>query len=101
MPTDTSWPVNRRGISYTIYDSALVREKERAGIHYQEAPGWSPPDTWICHIPLPGLEREMCKPHDVVKIADTWDELADWMEVDPDRSEGHGRGIQRRLRSGP
>jgi fumarate reductase flavoprotein subunit len=70
------------GISYTIYDSALLREKESAGIHYQEAPGWSPPDTWICHIPLPGLEREMRKPHDVIKIADTWDELADWMEVD-------------------
>jgi fumarate reductase flavoprotein subunit len=70
------------GLSYTIYDSALVREKEARGIHYQEAPGWAPPDTWICHIPLPGLERELRKPHDGVKIADTWEELADWMGVD-------------------
>jgi fumarate reductase flavoprotein subunit len=70
------------GLSYTIYDSALVRQKERDGIYHQEAPGWAPPDTYICHIPLPGLERELNKPHDVIKIADTWDELADWMEVD-------------------
>ncbi len=70
------------GISYTIYDSELVRQKEKDGIYHQEAPGWAPPDTYICNIPFPGLERELQKPHDVIKIADTWDELADWMEVD-------------------
>ena len=70
------------GISYTIYDSALVRQKEREGIYDQMAPGWFPPDTYICHIPLPGLERELQRPNDMVKIAGTWDELADWMGVD-------------------
>lgn len=70
------------GISYTIYDSALVQHKEEEGIYDQMAPGWFPPETYICHIPLPGLERELRKPRDIVKIADTWDELADWMEVD-------------------
>jgi fumarate reductase flavoprotein subunit len=70
------------GLSYTIYDSGLVRQKERDGIYHQEAPGWAPPDTYICNIPLPGLERELRKPHEVVKVADSWDELADWMGVD-------------------
>jgi fumarate reductase flavoprotein subunit len=71
------------GISYTLYDSALIQHKEKEGIYNQSAPGWSPPDTYICHIPLPGLERELNKPHDVVKISDSWDELAAWMGVDP------------------
>ena len=70
------------GISYTIYDSGLVRHKEEVGIYDQMAPGWFPAETYICHIPLPGLERELKKPHDMIKIADTLDELADWMEVD-------------------
>ncbi len=70
------------GLSYTIYDSALIREKEREGIHNQMAPGWFPPDTYICHIPLPGLERELHRPNDMVKVADTWEELAGWMGVD-------------------
>lgn len=70
------------GISYTLYDTALLRHKEKEGIYDQMAPGWFPADTYICHIPLPGLEREMNRPNDMVKIADTWDELADWMGVD-------------------
>jgi fumarate reductase flavoprotein subunit len=71
------------GISYTLYDSALIQHKEKEGIYNQMAPGWFPPETYICHIPLPGLERELNKPHDVVKISDSWDELAAWMGVDP------------------
>ena len=71
------------GISYTLYDSALVQHKEREGIYNQMAPGWFPPETYITHIPLPGLERELQKPHDVVKISDSWDELATWMGVEP------------------
>ena len=70
------------GLSYTLYDSALIRQKEKEGIYNQMAPGWFPPETYICHIPLPGLERELQRPNDMVKIADTWGELADWMGVD-------------------
>ena len=72
-----------QGLSYTLYDSALIRAKEREGIYNQMAPGWSPPDTYITHIPLPGLEREMRKPRDVVKMADSWGEIAEWMDVEP------------------
>ena len=71
------------GISYALYDSALIQHKEKEGIYSQPAPGWSPPDTYVCHIPLPGLERELNKPRDLVMISDSWDELAAWMGVDP------------------
>jgi fumarate reductase flavoprotein subunit len=73
-----------QGLSYTIYDSALIRQKEKEGIYDQMAPGWFPADTYICHIPLPGLERELHRPNDMVKFADTWEELAAWMGVEPD-----------------
>ena len=72
------------GISYTLLDSALVRAKETEGIHNQMAPGWFPPDTYINAIPLPGLERELKKPHDVVKVSDSWDEIAAWMGAEPE-----------------
>ena len=71
------------GISYTLLDSALVRSKENAGIYNQMAPGWFPPDTYITSIPLPGLERELLKPHELVKAADSWDEIAAWIGADP------------------
>ena len=71
------------GLSYTLYDSAIVQGKERDGIYNQMAPGWFPPDTYITSIPLPGLEREMQKPRDVVKVSDSWDDIAAWMGVEP------------------
>jgi fumarate reductase flavoprotein subunit len=71
------------GISYTLYDSSLVQHKEREGVYNQQAPGWHPHDTWVTSIPLPGLERELNKPNDRVKVADSWDELAHWMGIDP------------------
>jgi fumarate reductase flavoprotein subunit len=71
------------GLSYTLLDSALVRAKEGAGIYNQMAPGWFPPDTFITSIPLPGLERELRKPHAAVKVADTWQEIAAWIGVAP------------------
>jgi fumarate reductase flavoprotein subunit len=71
------------GISYTIYDSAAIKQKEEQGIYNQMAPGWFPPETYISQIPLPGLERELRKPNDLIKIADTLDDLAQWMGVDP------------------
>ena len=67
--------VNKRGRRYVDEDYILQ--------FFQMAPGWSPPDTYITHIPLPGLEREMRKPRDVVKMADSWGEVADWMDVEP------------------
>jgi fumarate reductase flavoprotein subunit len=70
------------GLSYTLYDSALLEQKEKEGIYGQPAPGWHPHDTYVCHIPLPGLVREMSRPHDKIKIADTWGEIAEWMGAD-------------------
>lgn len=70
------------GLSYTLLDSALVRAKEANGIYDQMAPGWFPPDTYITSIPLPGLERELQKPHDLVKVSSSWDEIAAWMGVE-------------------
>jgi len=72
------------GLSYTLYDSALLEQKERDGIYGQPAPGWHPHDTYVVHIPLPGLVRELNKPNDKIKIADTWDEIADWIGVGPE-----------------
>ena len=71
------------GVSYTLLDSEWVRAKEREGIYDQMAPGWFPPDTYITSIPLPGLERELRKPHAALKCADSWDEIAAWMDTDP------------------
>lgn len=71
------------GISYTLLDSTLVRAKEAEGIYNQMAPGWFPPDTYINSIPLPGLERELRKPHDLVKVSDSWAEIAAWIGADP------------------
>jgi fumarate reductase flavoprotein subunit len=48
------------------------------------APGWFPPDTYITGIPLPGLERELRKPHELVKVADSWDDIAAWMGAEPE-----------------
>lgn len=71
------------GVSFTLLDTALVRAKEAEGIYNQMAPGWFPPDTYITHIPLPGLERELRKPHETVKVAGSWDEIAGWVSADP------------------
>jgi succinate dehydrogenase/fumarate reductase flavoprotein subunit len=71
------------GLAYTLMDSALVRSKESDGIYNQMAPGWFPPDTYITSIPLPGLERELLKPHEVVKVSDSWEEIAAWIGADP------------------
>jgi fumarate reductase flavoprotein subunit len=70
------------GISFTLFDSQWVRSKERDGIYNQMAPGWFPPDTYITSIPLPGLERELLKPHVLVKVSDSWDEIAAWIGAD-------------------
>ncbi len=71
------------GIGYTIYDSELVRLKEKEGIYCQPAPGWHPHDTYCNNFPLPGFERELSKGNDKIKIADSWDEIAVWMGADP------------------
>jgi succinate dehydrogenase/fumarate reductase flavoprotein subunit len=71
------------GLSYTLLDSALVQSKEEDGIYNQMAPGWFPPDTYITSIPLPGLERELQKPHKVLKVSDSWDDIAAWAGVEP------------------
>lgn len=70
------------GLSYTLYDIDAVRRKEKEGIYNQMAPGWFPAGTYICHIPLPGLERELRRPNDLIKVADTLEELAQWMGTD-------------------
>ena len=71
-----------QGLSYTLYDSDAIRRKEKEGIYNQMAPCWFPAETYICHIPLPGLERELRKPNDLIKVADTIEELAEWMGAD-------------------
>jgi succinate dehydrogenase/fumarate reductase flavoprotein subunit len=71
------------GVSFTLFDSESLRAKEREGIFAQMAPGWSPPDTWVCGRPLPGLERELQKPRAVVKCSDSWEEIASWIGADP------------------
>jgi fumarate reductase flavoprotein subunit len=71
------------GLSYTLLDSELVRSKEHEGIYNQMAPCWFPPDTFITSIPLPGLERELQRPHEVVKVSDSWGEIAAWIGADP------------------
>lgn len=69
------------GIAYTLFDKGKMQAMEKEGIYNQMAPHWFPPDTFT---PLPGLERELRKqPADVVKIANSWDEMAQWMEINP------------------
>ncbi len=72
-----------QGLSYTLYDSALIERKEKEGIYGQPAPGWHPHDTYAVSIPLPGFQREMQKGNDKIKRSDSWDELAAWMGADP------------------
>jgi fumarate reductase flavoprotein subunit len=70
------------GLSYTLYDSESIRRKEKEGIYNQMAPCWFPAETYVCNIPLPGLERELRRPNDLIKVADTLEEVAQWMGVD-------------------
>lgn len=69
------------GIVYTIFDSGIRQSMEEQGLFMQLAPHWFPPDTFT---PLPGLERELRKqPDGVIKISDSWDEIANWIGVEP------------------
>lgn len=69
------------GIVYTVFDDGIAQSMEEEGLFMQLAPHWFPPDTFT---PLPGLRRELAKlSPDIVKIANTWDEMADWMGVEP------------------
>jgi fumarate reductase flavoprotein subunit len=69
-------------LTFTILDHDLVEMKTKEGLliglgrsgHEEQRSG------------MPGLERELHRQADKdwLKIADTWDEIADWMGADPD-----------------
>ena len=74
------------GISYSLFDSKTRRMMEEQGLvrsgifGAHTLHGFAPPA-----IPLPGLERELRKKADkgFLKISDSWDEIANWIEAKP------------------
>jgi fumarate reductase flavoprotein subunit len=69
------------GICYSIFDNATIKIMEEQGLYMQAAPRWATPYEAL--TPLPGLERGFHKHSgEVLKISNSWDELADWMGTD-------------------
>jgi fumarate reductase flavoprotein subunit len=73
------------GICYTIFDSQTRQIMEERGLI---RPGAASRAVWLpvaAATPLPGLERELQKQADkgVLKIADSWDQIASWMGAEP------------------
>jgi fumarate reductase flavoprotein subunit len=73
------------GITYTLLDTNILRILEKQGLI---RPGAASRANWLpvsAATPLPGLEREVQKQADKgeLKIANSWDEIAAWMEADP------------------
>ena len=69
------------GLSYTLFDSGIRQIMEEQGLVMQLAPHWLPFEAFT---PLPGLERELRKQAgDVLKISDSWDEIANWIGAKP------------------
>lgn len=73
------------GISYTLFDSRTLQMIEKQGLI---RPGAASRANWLsvaAATPLPGLEREVQKQADrgVLKISNSWSEIANWMGADP------------------
>jgi len=73
------------GIAYTLFDSRTLQIIEKEGLI---RPGAASRANWLpvsAATPLPGLEREVRKQADKgdLKMSDSWNEIAGWMEADP------------------
>ncbi|MEJ2109097.1 MAG: FAD-dependent oxidoreductase [Acidobacteriota bacterium] len=73
------------GITYTLFDSDTLKKIEKEGLI---RPGAASRANWLpvsAATPLPGLQREVHKQADKgnLKIAESWDEIAEWMDADP------------------
>jgi fumarate reductase flavoprotein subunit len=74
------------GICYTLFDSKILQMMEEQGFI---RPGAASRANWlpvVAATPMPGLEREVKKQADkgVLKIANSWDEIAKWMGAKPE-----------------
>ena len=82
----TAIPMARQpeGLSYTIFDSEILQKMCVKGFVIGLAPRIE--DWWLQRDGnLVGLENELCRLADegVVKISDSWDEIAEWIGVLP------------------
>jgi fumarate reductase flavoprotein subunit len=73
------------GLNYTILDHETLGMMEKEGFI---RPGAANRAVWLpvtAATPMPGLEREVNKQGDkgVLKIANSWDEIANWMGAKP------------------
>lgn len=73
------------GVCYTLLDSKTLRTMEEQGFI---RPGAANRAVWLpvtASTPMPGLEREVKKQADrgVLKISNSWDEIAKWMGAKP------------------
>jgi fumarate reductase flavoprotein subunit len=74
------------GISYTLFDSKTLQMMEERGFI---RPGAANRAVWlpvVAATPMPGLEGEAKKQADkgVLKISNSWDEIAKWMGAKPE-----------------
>ncbi len=72
------------GIAYTLFDNRILQTIEKEGLI---RPGAASRANWLpvsAATPLPGLEREVQKQAGKgdLKIANSWNEIADWMGAD-------------------
>jgi fumarate reductase flavoprotein subunit len=73
------------GFCYTLFDSQTRKTMEEQGLI---RPGAASRAVWLpvaAATPLPGLERELQKQADKgdLKIASSWDQIANWMGAEP------------------
>ena len=71
------------GLSYTLYDSALLQAKEREGIYNQMAPGGPRPIPTSLTSLCPGWNARCGSPATWSRWPTRGAELAAWMDVDP------------------
>ncbi|MBN2039300.1 MAG: FAD-dependent oxidoreductase [Spirochaetes bacterium] len=72
------------GISYTLFDNKTLQIIEKEGFI---RPGAASKANWLpigAATPVPGLEREVKLKEDTgyLKISDSWDEIAEWMDAE-------------------
>ena len=72
------------GLCYTLFDTGILQRIEREGLI---RPGAASRANWLpvsAATPLPGLQRELEKQVDKghLKIAKSWNKIADWMGAD-------------------
>jgi fumarate reductase flavoprotein subunit len=79
----SSNPVTRQpdGISYTLFDDKIIQKAVEEGV----IRGTTRPI--VPSTKLPGLRKEIqlaAEDKDVIKVSDSWEEIADWMGIAPD-----------------